>query len=42
MAAEPALRSPDMTFLEAMEHLAQLFEAIGAVVLLGGSSCPPL
>jgi uncharacterized membrane protein len=25
-----------MTFLEAMEHVAQLFEAIGALVLLGG------
>jgi uncharacterized membrane protein len=25
-----------MTFLDAMEHVAQLFEAIGALVLLGG------
>jgi hypothetical protein len=25
-----------MTFLEAMEHVAELFEAIGALVLLGG------
>jgi uncharacterized membrane protein len=25
-----------MTFVEAMEHVAQVFEAIGAVVLLGG------
>jgi uncharacterized membrane protein len=25
-----------MTFLDAMEHVAQLFEAVGALVLLGG------
>jgi hypothetical protein len=25
-----------MTFLDAMGHVAQLFEAFGAVVLLGG------
>jgi uncharacterized membrane protein len=32
----PRRRAPAVTFTEAMEHVAQAFEAIGAVVLLAG------
>jgi uncharacterized membrane protein len=35
-APERPVGSPAMTFSEAMEHVAQLFEAIGALVLLVG------